>query len=225
MKILLIEDDTTTASFILKGLKQEGYVADHAPDGETGLHLATTESYDVGIFDLMVPKIDGLTLITELRSRQIKFPIIILSAKSAVSDRVKGLQAGSDDYMVKPFSFIELNARLQALMRRNVSVVDQTRLQIGEITVDSERRKVLVKDTVIDMQPREFILLEYLLKNQGRVLSKTMIMENVWDYNFDPNTNVVEAKISKLRSKLGKVTEKNYIHTVHGLGYVCEDRD
>lgn len=228
MKILLVEDDQSTAKFIIKGLKQEGYIIDYADNGEDGLHLAQTESYDVAIFDLMLPKIDGLTIIRLLRGQRIDLPILILSAKNTVPDRVKGLQSGSDDYLVKPFAFSELVARLQVLSRRksNVSVTEELgTLSIGEISIDRHRQKVFVNKQEVTLQPKEVILLEYLIRNQGKVVSKTMIMEHVWDYNFDPQTNVVEAKISKLRSKLSELTSINYIYTIKGLGYVCEIKE
>ncbi len=224
MKVLLVEDDQSTADFIVKGLKQEGYRVDHAINGEDGLHMACNEFYDIAIVDIMLPKIDGLTLIGQLRGKIIDIPILVLSAKNTVPDRVKGLQIGSDDYMVKPFAFSELVARLQALMRRKVKADDPQTLQVGEILMDLHRRKVFVNLKEVILQPKEVILLEYLLRNKGRVISKTMIMEHVWDYNFDPQTNVVEAKISKLRAKLAEASNKSYIHTIKGLGYVCEDR-
>lgn len=224
MKALLVEDDTRTADFILKGLKQEAFTVDHTDNGEDGLHLALNEKYDVAIVDIMLPKLDGLSLVGRLREEGSDLPILILSAKSTVDDRVKGLQSGSDDYLVKPFAFSELIARLYALMRRNQSIPQSSSLSLGEITLDLNRHKVSVSGQDLLLQPKELLLLEYLLRNQGKVISKTMIMEHVWDYNFDPLTNVVEAKISKLRSKLSEFAGKNYIHTVKGLGYVCEDR-
>ncbi len=226
MKILLVEDDQKTADFIIKGLKQETFSVDHAANGEDGLHLALTESYDVAIVDIMLPKLNGLTLVNALRQHENPLPVLILSAKNTVDDRVKGLQSGSDDYLVKPFAFSELVARLHALMRRSSGNIQQSPiLSLGDITMDLHRHKVIVNGIEILLQPKELILLEYLLRNQERVVSKTMIMEHVWDYNFDPQTNVVEAKISKLRTKLAEVTDKEYIHTVKGLGYVCEVRE
>lgn len=224
MKLLLVEDDQKTADFIKKGLKQEGFNTDHADNGVDGLHLAQTESYDVAIVDIMLPKLDGLSMVSLLRRQKISLPVLILSAKSSVDDRVRGLQSGSDDYLVKPFAFSELVARLQALVRRSTNITESSTLSIGDISIDLHRRKVLIKNQEIILQPKEHILLEYLIRNQGRIVSKTMIMENVWDYDFDPHTNVVEAKISKLRSKLAEETDISYIHTVKGLGYVCEKR-
>jgi DNA-binding response OmpR family regulator len=226
MKLLLVEDDQKTADFIIKGLKQESFSVDHSTNGEDGLHLALTESYDVAIVDIMLPGLNGLTLVNTLRQRENPLPVLILSAKNTVDDRVKGLQSGSDDYLVKPFAFSELVARIHALMRRSSGTVQQSPiLRLGDITMDLHRHKVIVNGTEILLQPKELILLEYLLRNKERVISKTMIMEHVWDYNFDPQTNVVEAKISKLRTKLAEVTDKEYIHTVKGLGYVCEERE
>ncbi|MBU2513382.1 response regulator transcription factor [bacterium] len=225
MKILLVEDDQRTADFVIKGLNQESFCVDHAINGEDGLHLATSEQYDVAVVDIMLPRLDGLSLIKELRIRRNFLPVIVLSAKNTVYDRVKGLESGGDDYLVKPFAFSELVARIHALIRRSNKNDNSVVFQVGELTLDLLRKKVFANVKEIFLQPKELILLEYLIRNQGKVVSKTMIMENVWDYNFDPQTNVVEAKISKLRSKLTDVCEKNYIHTVKGLGYVCEDRN
>lgn len=226
MRILLIEDDPNTSSFIVKGLKQEGFNVEHAANGEDGFHLASTESFDLLIVDIMMPKMDGLTVISQLRQRQMATPVIVLSAKSSVSDRVKGLETGGDDYLVKPFAFSELVARIHAIMRRSVKadLSESIVLKVGELQVDLHRHKVFINHDEIFLQPKEVLMLEYLMRNQGRVVSKTMIMEHVWDYDFDPQTNVVEAKISKLRSKLAEHTKQEYIHTVKGLGYVCEDR-
>jgi len=222
VRILCIEDDQTIASFILKGLKDAGFAVDHAADGESGLNLAVTEPYDAAIIDLMLPKLDGLSIIEELRRRGINTPIIILSAKRSVDDRVRGLEIGSDDYLVKPFSFTELLARLQALIRRASGAADQTRLEVGNLTVNLLSREVHRDKKEILLQPREFSLLEYLMRNAGRVVSKTMIMEHVWDYNFDPQTNVVEARICKLRDKIDRGFATPYIHTIRGVGYVLK---
>lgn len=224
MKILLVEDDKKTASFITKGLKQSGYIVEHAPDGETGLGLATTESYDVAVIDIMLPKMNGLDLIEDLRKRKNQLPVIVLSARSSVDDRVRGLQAGGDDYLVKPFAFSELLARIQALVRRVQSVPDPTSLQVADLSLDIVRRKVFRSGNEIELQSREFALLEYLMRNTGRVVSKTMIMENVWEYNFDPQTNVVEARICRLRDKIDRNFDPKLIHTLRGMGYVLEER-
>ncbi len=223
MRVLLIEDDLKTASFILKGLKEAGFAVDHATDGETGLQLAETEPYDAAIIDLMLPKIDGLSLIETLRRQKINTPVIILSAKRSVDDRVKGLQTGSDDYLTKPFAFSELLARVQGLIRRNSGVSEPTSLTVSELSINLLTREVVREGQEIDLQPREFALLEYLMRNQGRVISKTMIMEHVWNYNFDPQTNVVEARICKLRDKIDKGFGKKLIHTIRGVGYVLKE--
>ncbi len=225
MKILLIEDDPKTADFIVKGLKQEGFNLDHADEGESGLFLACSEKYDVVIVDIMLPMMDGLTLIRKMRENRIDTPVLVLSARNSVPDKVKGLQTGGDDYMVKPFAFSELVARIRTLMRRQIKSKDPIILEVGELKLDLHRRKVFIGKQEVQLQPREVLMLEFLMRNQGRVVSKTMIMEHVWDFNFDPQTNVVEAKISKLRSKLAEVSRTNFIHTVKGLGYVCEIKD
>lgn len=222
MRILLIEDDKVIASFIVKGLKEAGFVVDHAADGEDGLHLALTEVYDAAIVDIMLPKVDGLTVVAEMRRQGRQTPLIILSAKRSVDDRVKGLQAGSDDYLVKPFAFSELLARVQALIRRASGAAETTKLAAADLVMNLLTREVTRGSSTIDLQPREFALLEYLMRNAGRVVSKTMIMEHVWDYNFDPQTNVVEARISRLRDKIDKDFESKLIHTVRGAGYVLK---
>lgn len=224
MKILLVEDDERTASFVIKGLKQAGYSINHASDGEEGLHFAISESYDLLIIDLMLPKLDGLSLIGRLRQKKITTPVIILSAKNSVDDRVKGLQSGSDDYLVKPFAFSELLARVQALVRRSSANVETTTLAVSDLNLDMLRRKVFRADKEIILQAGEFQLLEYLMRNAGRVVSKTMIIEHVWDYNFDPETNVIETRICRLRDKIDKPFSKKLLHTIRGFGYVIEDK-
>jgi two-component system, OmpR family, response regulator len=213
------------ASFVIKGLKEAGYIADHATNGEDGLHLALIEAYDAAIIDVMLPKLDGLSLISEIRTQGKNTPVIILSAKRSVEDRVKGLQTGSDDYLTKPFSFSELLARLQALIRRANGVSEATRLTLADLAMDLLAREVKRSGRKIDLQPREFSLLEYLMRNAGRVVSKTMIMEHVWDYNFDPQTNIVEARMSKLRDKVDKNYEKKLILTIRGAGYILKETD
>ena len=222
MRILLIEDDLKLASFILKGFKEAGFAVDHCADGEDGLHMAISEPYDAAIVDIMLPKLDGFSLIDELRKRKITIPVIILSAKRSVEDRIKGLQTGSDDYLVKPFSFAELLARVQALIRRASGAAEPSSLVVGDLSMDLLTRKVIRGGKKIDLPPLEFSLLEYLMRNTGNVVSKTMIMEHVWDYNFDPQTNVVEVRICKLRDKIDNDFEKKMIHTVYGAGYVLE---
>jgi two-component system OmpR family response regulator len=223
MRILLIEDDLKLASFILKGFKEAGFAVDHCADGEDGLHMALSEPYDTAIVDIMLPKLDGFSLIDELRRRKKTTPVIILSAKRSVEDRIKGLQTGSDDYLVKPFSFAELLARVQALIRRASGAAEPSSLVVGELSMDLLTRKVIRGGKKIDLPPLEFSLLEYLMRNAGNVVSKTMIMEHVWDYNFDPQTNVVEVRICKLRDKIDTDFEKKMIHTVYGAGYVLEE--
>jgi two-component system OmpR family response regulator len=222
MRLLLVEDDTKIASFIIAGFKAAGFAVDHAADGQTGLALAATEPYDALILDLMLPRLDGLTLIQRLRRERIGTPVIILSAKGAIDDRVRGLQSGGDDYLTKPFAFSELLARVQALIRRAGGLSEPTRLAAADLSLDLVSREVLRAGRRIDLQPLEFSLLEYLLRNLGRVVSKTMIMEHVWDYNFDPQTNVVEARICRLRDKIDKGFEPKLIQTVRGVGYVLK---
>lgn len=225
MRILIVEDDRQTARFIVKGLKQEGFAVDHAPDGEDGLHLALTEPYDVAVIDIMLPKLDGLTLIDEMRRAGSDIPVIVLSARSSVDDRIKGLQAGGDDYLVKPFAFSEMVARIHALVRRSTRAQEPTMLSTANLKMDLVRRKVFRNDIEIELQPKEFALLEYLLRNAGRVVSKTMIMEHVWDYNFDPRTTVVESRVCRLRDKIDRHFAGNLIHTIRGVGYVLEEKD
>jgi two-component system, OmpR family, response regulator len=223
MRILLVEDDIKIASFIMKGLKAAGYAIDHAADGEEGLNLALTEPYDAAIIDIMLPKRDGLSLIGDMRKSKVHTPVIILSAKGSVDDRVKGLQTGGDDYLTKPFAFSELLARVQALIRRASGATEPTTLSATELSMNLLTREVKRKGKQIELQPMEFSLLEYLMRNAGRVVSKTMIMEHVWDYNFDPQTNVVEARICRLRDKVDRDFDKKLIHTIRGVGYVLKD--
>jgi two-component system, OmpR family, response regulator len=223
MRALLVEDDSKVAAFILQGLREAGFAVDHAADGEAGLDLLGNEPYDVAVVDLMLPKRDGLSLIEAVRRQGVNTPVLILSARRSLDDRVRGLQAGGDDYLVKPFAFAELLARLQALVRRSSGAVQPTVLSFGDLTLDLLTREVKRGDRIIDLQPREFSLLEYLLRNAGRVVSKTMILEHVWDYSFDPQTNVVEVRMSRLREKIDKGFEKSLIHTIRGVGYVIKE--
>jgi len=222
VRILLVEDDLNIASFILKGLKEAGFAIDHAANGEDGLHLAINEPYDAAIIDIMLPKLDGLTLIEELRGKKINTPVIILSAKRSVDDRIKGLQTGGDDYLTKPFSFSELLARVEALIRRSTRTTETTRLRVGDLSMELLTRKIVRAGKKIDLQPREFSLLEYLMRNEGRVVSKTMILEHVWDYNFDPQTDVVDVLVCRLRNKVDRDFDERMIHTIRGVGYVLE---
>src|SRR5512137_741051 len=222
MRLLLVEDDLKIASFIVKGMKAEGYAVDHAPDGQEGLHMAVTEPYDAAIIDVMLPKLDGLSLIERMRKEKVNTPVIILSAKGSVDDRVKGLQMGGDDYLTKPFAFSELLARVQALMRRSSGLSEPTRLTYGDLSMNLLTREVTRGGQKIELQRLEFALLEYLMRNAGRVVSKTMIMEHVWDYNFDPQTNVVESRVCRLRDKIDRGFEKKLIQTVRGVGYALK---
>jgi two-component system OmpR family response regulator len=223
MRLLLVEDDIKIALFIKNGLKEAGFAVDHAENGEDGLHLASTEPYDTAIIDIMLPKMDGLSIIEEIRKKEINFPVLILSAKRMVSDRVKGLQVGGDDYLTKPFAFSELLARVQALIRRAGNIVSSSRITVADLFIDIHTRKVVRGGDEIDLQPLEFSLLEYLMRSAGQVVSKTMIMEHVWDYNFNPQTNVVESRICYLRDKIDKNFDKKLIHTIRGVGYVLKE--
>ena len=220
MRILVVEDDKKIASFVVKGLKQSGFAVDHAADGEQGLLLAGTVPYDAAVVDLMLPKLDGLSLLRRLRAEGVRLPIIILSARATVDDRVQGLQAGGDDYLTKPFAFSELLARIQALLRRASHSPEPTRLTVGSLTLDLLNREAVRDGRKIELQSREFALLEYLLRNPGRVVTKTMILEHVWDYSFDPQTNVVDVLVHRLRAKVDP--DKRLIHTMRGVGYVLK---
>jgi len=223
MRLLLIEDDLKIASFVSKGLKEAGSVVEHTSDGKTGLQMALTSSYDAAVIDIMLPGLDGLAIIDELRQQRIKLPVIILSAKRSVDERIEGLQAGGDDYLTKPFAFSELLARIHALVRRASDTPEPTGITVGNLSIDLLARVVTRGDRKINLQPREFSLLEYLARNAGRVVSKTMIMEHVWDYNFDPQTNVVESRICRLRDKIDKGFDTPLIHTMRGIGYVLKE--
>lgn len=225
MRVLLVEDDLKIASFIVKGLRATGYAVDHAAEGEEGLRLALTRRYDAAVIDLMLPKLDGLTLIERIRREKVNVPVIILSAKDSIDDRIKGLQTGGDDYLTKPFAFSELLARVQALIRRASGLAEPTRLAVGDLSMNLLTREVVRGGRKIDLKPIEFSLLEYLIRSAGRVVSKTMIMEHVWNYSFDPQTNVVEARICRLRDKIDRDFGKKLIHTVRGVGYVLKEMD
>jgi two-component system OmpR family response regulator len=223
MRILLVEDDEKIASFILKGLRASGFAVDHAGNGDDGLHLALTEPYDAAVIDLMLPGLDGLSLIERMRKQKINTPVIILSARGTIDDRVKGLYAGGDDYLTKPFAFSELQARIQALIRRSAGTSEPSSITVGDLSMNLLSRQVVRRGVPIDLQPLEFSLLAYLMRHSGRVVSKTMIMEHVWDYNFDPQTNVVEARICRLRDKIDKPFDEKMIQTVRGVGYVLKE--
>ena len=218
MRILVVEDDDQIASFVAKGLKQSGYAVDHCADGEEALTLAITTAYDAAVVDVMLPKLDGLSLIQRLRRQNNRVPVLILSAKASVDDRVRGLQAGGDDYLTKPFAFSEMLARVQALVRRATQVAEPSRLTVGDLVLDLLSRSVTRGGDTIDLQPREFALLEYLMRNPDRPVTKTMILEHVWDYSFDPQTNVVDVLVHRLRGKIDP--DKTRLHTIRGVGYV-----
>ena len=220
MRVLVIEDDQKIASFVVNGLKQSGFAVDRAADGEAGLIQAQTLSYDAAIVDLMLPKLDGLSVIRQLRAKGSSLPVLILSAKASVDDRVRGLQAGGDDYLTKPFAFSELLARIQALIRRATHTPEPTRLSVADLTLDLITREVKRVDELIELQPREFALLEYLMRHANRPVTKTMILEHIFDYSFDPQTNVVDVLVHRLRAKLDK--GKSMIHTLRGVGYVLK---
>ncbi len=225
MKLLLIEDDQVIAQLIHNGMQEAGFVLDHEADGLAGLERASSNEYDLAIIDIMLPGLDGLSVIERLRRRRIMLPVIILSAKRSVDERIEGLRHGGDDYLTKPFSFSELLARVEALLRRSNQVAEPTSLTYLDLSLDLLSRTVSRNGRKIDLQPREFALLEYLIRNAGRVVSKTMIMERVWNYHFDPCTNVVEARISKLREKVDKPFSEPLIHTIRGMGYSLRHRD
>jgi two-component system OmpR family response regulator len=222
MRLLLVEDDATIAAYVAKGFKEAGFAVVHASDGPTGLELALGESFNAAVIDIMLPGLDGLSIIDEVRRRQIRMPVIILSAKRSVDDRVEGLKKGGDDYLTKPFAFSELLARVEALIRRASAQPESTTLRVADLDIDLLARTVTRAGQRIDLQPREFGLLEFLARNAGRVVSRTMIMEHVWDYHFDPQTNVVESRICRLRDKIDKGFEPALIHTVRGVGYVLK---
>ena len=225
MRLLLVEDDEKIAGFVEKGLKSSGFAVDVARTGPDGLDMALGADFDTLIIDIMLPGMDGFALIEKLRAKGKNTPIIVLSARGRVGDRVKGLEAGADDYLTKPFSFSELLARVQALIRRAGNSTEPVSLSYGDLSVDIVKRQVKRGDDIIDLQPLEFSLLEYLVRNRERVVSKTMIMEHVWNYNFDPMTNVVEARICRLRDKIDKGYASKLIHTVRGAGYVLKADD
>ena len=220
MRVLLVEDDATIAGFVEKGLREAGFAVDRVADGKAGLQKALAEPYDAAIVDVMLPLMEGLALIDTLRAKGVRMPVLILSARRSVDDRVRGLQAGGDDYLTKPFAFAELLARVQALIRRATGAAEPTRLSAGDLTLDLLTRKVQRGAQSIELRPREFALLEYLLRNAGRVVSKTSILSHVWGYNFDPNTNVVDVLVSRLRDRIDKPFLAKLLHTVRGVGYV-----
>jgi DNA-binding response OmpR family regulator len=218
--MLVVEDDPKIASFLSKGFQENGFSVDEAVSGEDALVMATTRDYDSAIVDLMLPGLDGLTLIDRLRSERVSFPIIVLSAKRAIEDRVVCLQHGADDYVGKPFAFSELLARVQAVLRRVRGASEPSRLEIADVVLDRFSREVTRSGKKIDLQPREFALLEHLMCNAGKALSKTFLLEKLWDYSFDPQTNVVDVLVCRLRNKIDKDYPAKLIHTMRGVGYV-----
>jgi len=219
MRILIIEDDSQAAAYIARGLKEQGHLVEHADEGETGLALAREDRFDVLVVDRMLPKLDGLTIVSTLRDEHVHTPVLFLSALGEVDDRVKGLKAGGDDYLIKPFAFSELAARLEALARRGAPEQVQTKLKVGDLEIDMLSRRCTRADQRIDLQPREFKLLEYLMRNANQVVTRTMLLENVWEYHFDPQTNVIDVHISRLRSKIDKGFDEALLRTIRGAGY------
>lgn len=224
MRILIIEDDRKISSFLEKGFREAGFAVDTAADGEEGLTLARQDFYDAIVADLMLPKLDGLEMIGRLRAEKVNTPVLILSARRSVDDRICGLQAGGDDYMVKPFSFSELLVRVQTLLRRASRTPEPMLLRVEGLTLDIARRTVEREGRIIELQPKEFALLEYLMRNAGRVVTKTAILENVYDYSFDPQTNVVDVLVCRLRNHVDNEFETKLIHTVRGAGYVLRKK-
>ena len=225
MKLLVIEDDREAAAYLVKGLSESGYVVDHAPDGRDGLFLGTSNQYDAMIIDRMLPCMDGLKVISALRAAEVRTPVLILSALGAVDDRVKGLRAGGDDYLVKPFAFSELLARIEALLRRAAPSTATTRLKVDELEIDLLARAVHRAGQSIELLPREFRLLEYQMRHAGQVVTRTMLLEHVWDYHFDPQTNVIDVHISRLRQKIDRGFSHALLRTVRGAGYMLRGRE
>lgn len=225
MHILIIEDDKEAASYMIKGLKESGHVVEHASTGKEGLILATAGDFDAMIVDRMLPEMDGLTIVKTLRASGNNTPVLILSAMAEVDDRVMGLKAGGDDYLTKPYAFAELLARLEALDRRGATAAPDTVLKIADLEMDLVARSVKRAGKSIDLQPKEFALLEYLMRHAGQVVTRTMLLEKVWDYSFDPQTNVIDVHISRLRQKIDRDFERPLLHTVRGAGYSLRETD
>ncbi len=223
MRILVLEDDADTAAYVSNGLEEEGHTVDHVNDGRDGAALAMTDDYDIIVIDRMMPGLDGLSIVKSLRSAGRQTPVIFLTALGGVDDRVDGLDAGGDDYLVKPFAFSELLARINALSRRPLAKGKETTLKVADLEMDLVSRKVTRGGKDVDLQPREFRLLEVLMRNRGRVITRTMLLERVWSFHFDPKTSVVETHISRLRAKIDKPFGKELIHTVRGSGYSLND--
>lgn len=225
MKLLLVEDDADVAAYVKRALTEAGHTVDHAATGRSGLMLAAGEPYDVIVLDRMLPAPDGLTILRTLRASGIQTPVLLLTALGGIDDRVEGLEAGGDDYLVKPFAMAELVARLNALARRPPAQEIVTALRVADLEIDLLKRSVSRGGARIELQPREFRLLEYLLRNAGRVVTRTMLLENVWDFHFDPKTNIVETHVSRLRAKIGRGVAPELIHTVRGAGYCLREPD
>jgi two-component system, OmpR family, response regulator len=223
MRLLVVEDDPKIAAFVAQGLRQAGHAVDHCARGDEAMTQAAVAPYDAAVVDVMLPGLDGIRLVQHWRREGLRMPVLFLSARGSVDDRVRGLQAGGDDYMVKPFAFTELLARIQALLRRSAPTAEATRLACGDIAVDLLTREVTLGNERVELQPREYSLLEYLLRNAGRPVSKTMILEHVWDFAFDPQTNVVDVLVHRLRSKIDP--DKTRLHTLRGVGYVLKQAE
>jgi two-component system OmpR family response regulator len=222
MRVLVVEDDRTIADFVSDGLKREGFAVDVAADGVQGLEMAQAQPYDAAVVDVMLPRLDGLSLVAALRRARIAIPVLFLSARRSVDDRVAGLQTGGDDYLTKPFAFAELLARLQAITRRGTPAMEPATLTVGDLTIDLLTRRVERAGVPIDLRAREYALLEYLARHAGRVVSKTMILAHVWNYSFDPGTNVVDVLVFRLREKIDRPFGGKLLHTVRGIGYVLK---
>lgn len=222
MRLLIIEDDNKTASFIMKGFKRAGFTVDRVSDGERALDLLLTEDYDAAVVDIMLPKLDGISVVSEIRKQDVNTPVVILSAKHSALDRIRGLDCGGDDYLPKPFLFSELLARVRAQIRRTSYITQGTRLKVGDISLDLLSREVSRAGKRIELRPKEFELLEYFMRNEGIVLMKTMILEHLWNYDFEPQTNIVEVLVCNLREKIESDDEKKIIHTMRGVGYVLK---
>ncbi len=225
MRILIIEDDAQTADYMAKGLREAGHVIDHAEDGRDGLYMASSGEYDAVVLDRMLPQLDGLKVLEALRAASIETPVLILSALGQVDDRVTGLRAGGDDYLTKPFAFSELLARVESMTRRRGPSAPDTTLTVGDLSLDRLSRKVTRAGRSVDLQPREFQLLEFLMRHAGQVVTRTMLLEGVWDYHFDPQTNVIDVHMSRLRQKVDKGFARPLIHTVRGAGYMLSAED
>src|ERR1041385_2080766 len=220
MRILVVEDDLEAQRYLVQGLKESGHVVDEAADGETGVSRALSRPYDVAVIDRMLPGLDGLKVVAEMREHGSGTPVLFLSALSEVDDRVKGLKAGGDDYLTKPYAFVELLARIDALMRRRQPSAVKTKLQVGDLELDLLTRQAKRSDVSIELQPREFRLLEYLMRHAGQVVTRTMLLESVWEYHFDPQTNVIDVHVSRLRAKIDKGFDLPLLQTIRGAGYM-----